>query len=325
MEKVLEIKNLKVHFDTPEGLVKAVDGISFSINKGESLALVGESGCGKSVTAKSILKLLKSPPAIITADKMNFQNEDLLNKSKKEMREIRGKEISMIFQEPMTSLNPVYSIARQLGEMYRIHTDMSKNDIHKECVEILKKVGIADAESKLKAFPHNLSGGLRQRVMIAMALSVKPTLIIADEPTTALDVTIQAQILDLLNELTSEFGMSTLLITHDFGVVSEMADRVAVMYAGKIVEEAKIDEIFKKALHPYTNALIGSIPGIVSKRGDKLRTIKGMVPNPLKLPEGCNFSSRCEYAREKCFQKDPPLEGFNDRRVACHYWEEIYE
>lgn len=324
-EIVLDINNLRVYFDTPEGIVKAVDGIDLEIKKGEKLALVGESGCGKSVTAKSILKLLRVPPALISADKMIFLDKNLIEISNKEMTSIRGKEISMIFQEPMTSLNPVYSIKMQLSEMYKIHTNLSKKEIENRCIEILDKVGIPDSKSKLESYPHNLSGGLRQRVIIAMALAIKPKLVIADEPTTALDVTIQAQILQLLRDLTTEMGMSTLLITHDFGVVSEMADKVAVMYSGKIVEEAKIDDIFEKPLHPYTNALIGSIPGLVTKRGDKLKTIKGMVPNPLKLPLGCNFASRCEYAKDKCLRIEPKIEVMGNRKVACHFWREIYE
>lgn len=315
-DRLLEVYNLSTRFFTPEGIVSAVDNVSFNVNRGETLALVGESGCGKTVTSLSIIRLL-APTAQITADKLEFNGEDLLGYSAEQIRKLRGKSISMIFQEPMTSLNPAYKVSKQLGEVFKIHFGMSDKEVYNASVEILRKVGIPDPEERMKVYPHQLSGGLRQRVMIAISLASRPQLIIADEPTTALDVTIQAQIMELLKDMQKDIGMSIILITHDFGVVGELADRVAVMYAGKIVEEGPFKEVFDHPLHPYTRALIDSIPGMKVQRGSRLESIKGMVPNPLRFPTGCRFHPRCPEAGEECSYNEPTDVYFGDRRVAC--------
>ena len=279
-EKFLEVKNLRTYFDTPEGMVKSVDGVSFSIKRGETLALVGESGCGKTVTSLSLIRLL-ADTAVVQADYMEVDGQQILELTKDEARKLRGSKISMIFQEPMTSLNPVYRIERQLGEVFRLHEpNLTKAQVFEKSVEILKKVGVPNPAERLKVYPHQLSGGLRQRVMIAISLASNPQMLIADEPTTALDVTIQAQIIDLMKELQKDLNMSILLITHDFGVVSQIAERVAVMYAGKIVEEGPLEQIFEDPWHPYTKLLILSIPGIKVTRGGRLESIAGTVPNP---------------------------------------------
>ena len=316
-EKFLEVKNLRTYFDTPEGLVKSVDGVSFSINRGETLALVGESGCGKTVTSLSLIRLL-ADTAQVQADYMEVDGQQILELTKDEARKLRGSKISMIFQEPMTSLNPVYRIEKQLGEVFRLHDPkLTKQQVFEKSVDILKKVGVPNPAERLKVDPHQLSGGLRQRVMIAISLASSPQMLIADEPTTALDVTIQAQIIDLLKELQKDLNMSILLITHDFGVVSQIADRVAVMYAGKIVEEGPLEKIFEDPWHPYTKLLILSIPGIKVTRGNRLESISGTVPNPLHFPEGCRFAPRCPYAMEICKQKPPEELVEGDRRVSC--------
>ncbi len=316
-EKLLEVRNLRTWFNTPEGVVKSVDGISFTINKGETLALVGESGCGKTVTSLSLIHLLPDT-AVIKADYIELDGQQIIELTKAEARKIRGSKISMIFQEPMTSLNPVYKIEKQLGEVFRLHNPkMAENEVKERSLEILKKVGVPNPEERLKVYPHQLSGGLRQRVMIAISLASNPQMLIADEPTTALDVTIQAQIIDLLKELQKDMNMSILLITHDFGVVSQIADRVAVMYAGKIVEEGKLEDIFADPWHPYTKLLILSIPGIKVTRGGRLEAIAGTVPNPLNFPKGCRFSPRCPYAMEICKEKEPEQTVKDGRRVSC--------
>lgn len=315
-DKLLEVRNLSTSFLTPEGRVPAVDNVSFDIGKGETLALVGESGCGKTVASLSIIRLL-APTAQITAEKMSLEGQDLLSLPPDQIRALRGKSISMIFQEPMTSLNPVYKISKQLGEVFTTHFGMNPQQVHQASINILTKVGIPNPKENLQSYPHQLSGGLRQRVMIAIALASAPQLVIADEPTTALDVTIQAQIMELLKLMQKEIGMSILLITHDFGVVSELADRVAVMYAGKIVEEGPFAEVFERPLHPYTRALIDSIPGMRIQRGSRLESIKGMVPNPLRFPNGCRFHPRCPDATEECRLADPADVVIGDRRVAC--------
>lgn len=317
---LLEVCNLNTTFFTPEGIVPAVDNVSFNIGKGETVALVGESGCGKTVTSLSVIKLLPST-AHIQAEKMLFEGQDLTFFSDEQIRKLRGKDISMIFQEPMTSLNPVYRIRRQIGEIYRTHFDMNPREIYEASINMLEKVGIPKPEERIDAFPHQLSGGLRQRVMIAIALASNPKLVIADEPTTALDVTIQAQVMELLKDMQKEMGMSILLITHDFGVVAEMADRVAVMYAGRIVEEGPFQTVFEQPRHPYTRALIDSIPGLKIRRGNRLESIKGMVPNPLRFPDGCRFHPRCPLATEVCRSVTPPDVELGERRVACHNWE----
>ena len=316
-ENIIEVQNLKTYFHTPEGIVKSVDGVSFSIEKGKTMALVGESGCGKTQTSLSLIRLL-APTAKVSADKIEINGKETKDYTKDQARGIRGKDISMIFQEPMTSLNPVYRVKRQLEEMIRLHQpELSKQDIYQRALNILTRVGIPEPQERIRVFPHQLSGGLRQRVMIAIALASNPRLLIADEPTTALDVTIQAQIIELLKEIQKEMKMSILLITHDFGVVSQMADTVSVMYAGKIVEQGSMKDIFEDPWHPYTRLLIMSIPGIKVKRGGRLETIEGAVPNPMNFPPGCRFYPRCPYAEERCMREEPVPEVIGGRMVRC--------
>ena len=316
-ENIIEVQNLKTYFHTPEGIVKSVDGVSFSIEKGKTMALVGESGCGKTQTSLSLIRLL-APTAKVSADKIEINGKETKDYTKDQARGIRGKDISMIFQEPMTSLNPVYRVKRQLEEMIRLHQpELSKQDTYQRALNILTWVGIPEPQERIRVFPHQLSGGLRQRVMIAIALASNPRLLIADEPTTALDVTIQAQIIELLKEIQKEMEMSILLITHDFGVVSQMADTVSVMYAGKIVEQGSMKDIFEDPWHPYTRLLIMSIPGIKVKRGGRLETIEGAVPNPMNFPPGCRFYPRCPYAEERCMREEPVPEVIGGRMVRC--------
>ena len=316
-ENIIEVQNLKTYFHTPEGIVKSVDGVSFSIEKGKTMALVGESGCGKTQTSPSLIRLL-APTAKVSADKIEINGKETKDYTKDQARGIRGKDISMIFQEPMTSLNPVYRVKRQLEEMIRLHQpELSKQDTYQRALNILTRVGIPEPQERIRVFPHQLSGGLRQRVMIAIALASNPRLLIADEPTTALDVTIQAQIIELLKEIQKEMEMSILLITHDFGVVSQMADTVSVMYAGKIVEQGSMKDIFEDPWHPYTRLLIMSIPGIKVKRGGRLETIEGAVPNPMNFPPGCRFYPRCPYAEERCMREEPVPEVIGGRMVRC--------
>ncbi|EFB90071.1 ABC transporter, ATP-binding protein [Pyramidobacter piscolens W5455] len=317
-DEYLRVENLHTYFHTPEGVVKSVDGVSFHIDAGETLALVGESGCGKTVTSLSLIRLL-ADSAEVFADKMTIDRRTIKGLSKEEARKIRGKQISMIFQEPMTSLNPVYRIEKQLGEVFRLHDPkISKREIYERSVAILKRVGVPKPEERLRVYPHQLSGGLRQRVMIAISLASAPRMLIADEPTTALDVTIQAQIIDLLKSLQKDMNMAILLITHDFGVVSQIADRVAVMYAGKIVESGRLEDIFQDPWHVYTKLLIMSIPGIKVTRGGRLESIAGTVPNPLNWPKGCRFAPRCPEALDICFEDEPPEYVCGERRVRCH-------
>lgn len=316
-ENIIEVQNLKTYFHTPEGIVKSVDGVSFSIEKGKTMALVGESGCGKTQTSLSLIRLL-APTAKVSADKIEINGKETKDYTKDQARGIRGKDISMIFQEPMTSLNPVYRVKRQLEEMIRLHQpELSKQDTYQRALNILTRVGIPEPQERIRVFPHQLLGGLRQRVMIAIALASNPRLLIADEPTTALDVTIQAQIIELLKEIQKEMEMSILLITHDFGVVSQMADTVSVMYAGKIVEQGSMKDIFEDPWHPYTRLLIMSIPGIKVKRGGRLETIEGAVPNPMNFPPGCRFYPRCPYAEERCMREEPVPEVIGGRMVRC--------
>ena len=317
-DEYLRVENLHTYFHTPEGVVKSVDGVSFHIDAGETLALVGESGCGKTVTSLSLIRLL-ADSAEVFADKMTIDRRTIKGLSKEEARKIRGKQISMIFQEPMTSLNPVYRIEKQLGEVFRLHDPkISKREIYERSVAILKRVGVPKPEERLRVYPHQLSGGLCQRVMIAISLASAPRMLIADEPTTALDVTIQAQIIDLLKSLQKDMNMAILLITHDFGVVSQIADRVAVMYAGKIVESGRLEDIFQDPWHVYTKLLIMSIPGIKVTRGGRLESIAGTVPNPLNWPKGCRFAPRCPEALDICFEDAPPEYVCGERRVRCH-------
>lgn len=317
---LLEVKNLQTQFKIKGGTVKAVDGVDFQVDKGEILAIVGESGSGKSVTSLSILGLIPSPPGKITGEIL-FNGEDLIKKKKKEMQDIRGNKISMIFQEPMTSLNPVFTIGFQLEEALIRHRNMDKKQAEIEAIKLLDIVGIPSPEDRIKDYPHKLSGGMRQRVMIAMALSCNPELIIADEPTTALDVTIQAQILDLIVKLKNKFNTSIILITHDLGVVAETADNVVVMYCGKVVEKSNVNDLFEKPLHPYTEGLLNSIPKIEETR-DRLFMIPGMVPNPLNMPKGCAFSDRCSKCMTKCRENVPELVNVNGRQVRCFLYAE---
>jgi len=318
MKELLVVKNLKTHFFTHEGIVKAVDGISFSLNKGETLGLVGESGCGKSVSSLSIMRLIPDPPGKIVDGEIWFEGKNLLKLNLKKMRDIRGKKISMIFQEPMTSLDPVFTIGSEIMETIQLHQGLKKEQARKRAINILKIVGIPDPEVRINNYPHQLSGGMRQRAMIAMALSCNPKLLIADEPTTALDVTIQAQILRLINNLKKEFGTSILLITHDLGVIAEMCEYVAVMYAGHIVEYTDVNTLFSNPLHPYTLGLNKSIPRMDTEV-ERLDTIKGLVPNLLDLPPGCPFYPRCDYRLKKCLQEMPELiEVENRHLVKCH-------
>jgi oligopeptide/dipeptide ABC transporter ATP-binding protein len=306
---LLEVSALHTSFNTDEGLVRAVDGVDFHIQKGEILGIVGESGCGKSVTALSIMRLIR-PPGKIDSGDIKFQGHSLLAYTEEEMRQLRGEQISMIFQQPQTALNPVFDVGNQIGEVLNIHQDFGKEAGYKRATELLKMVGIPDAERRVEAYPHELSGGMAQRVMIAMALACLPELLIADEPTTALDVTIQAQILDLIIGLRNRLETAVILITHDLGVVAETADRVAVMYAGQIVEEAKVRELFNHPKHPYTQGLIASIP-VLGERRDRLDVIPGIVPNLIDLPPGCRFAPRCRVREQQnltvCTQKEPIL------------------
>lgn len=315
---ILEVKNLTTYVSTPQGEINPVNDVSFKINKGEIVALVGESGSGKSVTSLSIMGLNASAIQYKPESQILFQGKDLLKMSEKELRKIRGNDITMIFQDPMFSLNPVHPIGRQIAESLVLHKKVDEKEAEKTALDLLKKVGIPDPERRLKEYPHQLSGGMRQRVMIAIALACNPQLLIADEPTTALDVTIQAQILNLLRDLQQEFGISILLITHDLGVVAEIADRVLVMYCGKIVEEGTVEDIFEKPLHPYTKGLLASVPPLHGPSKEMLDAIPGVVPNPYELPKGCNFVTRCEFATEKCRQEEPTLfKHPAGNRVSC--------
>ena len=313
---LLQVKDLKTYFYTDDGIVKAVDGIDFTIKKGETLGMVGESGCGKSVSALSLLQLVQDPPGKIINGEIWFKGEDLLKKKPEQMRKIRGNDISMIFQEPMTSLNPVYTIGEQISEAIILHQKLNKGNALEKTVEMLKLVGIPDPERTVHKYPHELSGGQRQRVMIAMALSCNPDLLIADEPTTALDVTIQAQILELIKKLKDEIGMAVLMITHNLGVIAEVSDHVVVVYAGKAVEYADVTSIFKHPKHPYAMALQKSIPQLTDKPGVKLEVIEGNIPDPLALPTGCKFHPRCKFAINICKKKEPELEKIGDNHIV---------
>ncbi|WP_439552801.1 ABC transporter ATP-binding protein [Falsiroseomonas sp.] len=319
---LLEVENLQTHFRTPDGINRAVDGVNFHVNAGETVAIVGESGCGKSVTAMSILRLIPEPPGKI-AGAIRFNGKNLLEASDKEMRAIRGNEISMIFQEPMTSLNPVLTVGRQIGETLRLHQGLSAQEAEDRAVEMLNLVGIPEAKRRVKEYPHQLSGGMRQRVMIAIALACNPKLLIADEPTTALDVTIQAQILELMKDLKHRVGAAIVLITHDLGVVAEVAERVIVMYAGRKVEEAAVGPLFRNPRHPYTQGLLGSMPKLGSSltgEETRLAEIPGLVPSLKKKIPGCVFASRCPKVTDLCTQYAPALEEKAPGHVAaCHY------
>ncbi len=324
MEPLLDVKNLKTQFFTQDGVVKAVDDVSFHIMPGETLGVVGESGCGKSITAMSIMRLIPSPPGKIVGGQILFDGEDVMKMSDEEVRSIRGNKIAMIFQDPMTSLNPVLTINRQISESLELHLGMSKSQSRARSIELLKMVGIPNAEERVDQYPHQFSGGMRQRVMIAMALSCNPSLLIADEPTTALDVTIQAQILDLMRNLQQEHNTALMMITHDLGVVAGMTDRIQVMYAGHVVETAPTEELFANPRHPYTVGLLNSIPRLDAVAKAKLEPIRGLPPDLIDLPDMCPFLPRCDYAREKCEQQNPPLLEVNDvHRSACWFWDEV--
>ena len=323
---LLEVENLQVGFDTEAGLLRAVVGVSFSVEAGRTLGLVGESGCGKSVTASSILRLVPSPPGSILGGAIRFDGTDILQLPRGDLPRIRGREIAMIFQDPMTSLNPVFTVERQMGEVLTYGFGLDRRAARAKSIEMLRTVGIAEPEARLSSYPHELSGGMKQRVMIAMALSSEPRLLIADEPTTALDVTIQAQILDLVKELQAKTGAAVIFITHDMGVIAEMCDEVAVMYAGRIVERGDIVSVFEHSEHPYTRGLLRSIPRKGTGRKSQLPTIEGVVPSLLDLPPGCRFSDRCWRRKERtapeqqrCVEVDPPLEPKTHGRAACHY------
>jgi peptide/nickel transport system ATP-binding protein len=319
---LLQVENLQTHFRTPDGVNRAVDGVSFHVEEGETLAVVGESGCGKSVTANSILRLVPEPPGKI-AGSIRFRGKDLLKLSEREMRNIRGNDISMIFQEPMTSLNPVLTVGRQLGETLRLHERLGRREADERAIEMLRLVGIPEAKRRIEEYPHQMSGGMRQRVMIAIALSCRPKLLLADEPTTALDVTIQAQILDLMKDLKTKIGAAIVLITHDLGIVAEVAERVMVMYAGRKVEEAPVAQLYRTPRHPYTQGLFGAVPKLgssLSGTQSKLAEIPGVVPSLKQRIEGCVFAGRCAQATDLCRQAAPALElKAPGHLAACHY------
>jgi len=325
MEHLLEVKNLQTQFPTRAGVVKAVDGVSFYLDRGELLGLVGESGCGKSMTALSIMRLVAEPGKIVGGEIL-FDDKDLLKLSDSAMRQMRGDDIAMIFQDPMTSLNPVYTVGEQIAEALRLHRKLSRKQARLATIEAMREVAIPDPARRVGDYPHQLSGGMRQRIMIAMALACDPKLLIADEPTTALDVTIQAQILELLDDLRKQRELAVLLITHDLGVVAEVADRVAVMYTGRIVEESPVDELFARPKHPYTEGLLRSVPKLTSEfaaKKDRLETIEGVVPRPTDLPPGCHFAPRCEFRMERCTHGEIPLYDLeNGVTVRCVLYED---
>ena len=317
MDDILQVKDLRTYFYSAGKEIPAVDGVSFSVRRGETLCVVGESGCGKSATSMSVMQLVAVPPGKYVSGEILFEGENLLGRPRRAMNKIRGKDMSMIFQEPMTALNPVQRIYRQISEVILAHEKVSKAEAKARSIQLLKVVGVPDAQRCAASYPHQLSGGMRQRVMIAMAFACKPKLLIADEPTTALDVTIQAQILELIKQLKDEYGMSVLFITHDLGVVAEIAQRVVVMYSGKIVEEAETKALFRKPLHPYTRGLLNCIPR-VDRREDKLNVVTGQVPDPANFPAGCRFHPRCPDCMEQCRHQAPALIDLGDRKVACH-------
>jgi len=319
-ERILEVKDLRTYFYTKEGVVKAVDGLSYHVKKGECIGLVGESACGKSVSAMSVLRLIPYPPGIIEGGEILFKGEDLLQVGEERMRDIRGNRIAIVFQEPTTSLNPVLTVGRQISESLELHREMDKEGARAESIKLLQLVGIPDPERRIKDHPHQFSGGMQQRIMIAMALSCDPELLIADEPTTSLDVTVQAQLLEIIANLRSEYGTAVIIITHNLGVVARYVDRVNVMYAGNLVETGPTDVIYAEPKHPYTLGLIASVPRLDSPRKETLRVIKGLPPNMAQLPKGCPFAPRCEYAMDRCREERPPVEEVGEEHYrACFY------
>ena len=324
VDNVLEVRDLRTYFHVMDGTVRAVDGVDFAIPRGKTLGVVGESGCGKSVTALTVMGLLDIPPAEIVSGEIIFDGRDLLQMEEDERRQLRGNEMAMIFQEPMTSLNPVFRVGDQIAESVVHHLDVSKDEAATRAVAALARVGISSPDRRARQYPHELSGGMKQRVMIAMALACEPKLIIADEPTTALDVTIQAQILELIKETQEATGAALMLITHDLGVVAEMVDEVIVMYAGRVVEHGTAEEVLLESRHPYTEGLLHSIP-TRAMRGQRLNVIKGQVPNPFNMPAGCNFAPRCPYRFEPCDGHDPRIGLVDERAVACWRWQDLPE
>ncbi|WP_406342683.1 ABC transporter ATP-binding protein [Streptomyces sp. NBC_00648] len=319
---LLEVRDLQVEFKTRDGIAKAVNGVTYSVAAGETLAVLGESGSGKSVTAQAVMGILDMPPGRITGGEIVFQGQDLLKLKEDARRKVRGSGMAMVFQDALSSLNPVLSVGAQLAEMFTVHKGMSRTDAKAKAVELMDRVRIPAAKERVGQYPHQFSGGMRQRIMIAMAMALEPALIIADEPTTALDVTVQAQVMDLLAELQREMNMGLILITHDLGVVADVADRIAVMYAGRIVEEAPVHEIYKAPAHPYTRGLLDSIPRL-DQKGQELYAIKGLPPNLMHIPSGCAFHPRCPMAQDVCRTDVPPLANVSEgRRSACHFWKE---
>jgi oligopeptide transport system ATP-binding protein len=324
MPPLLQVRDLRTVFNTEDGVVKAVDGISYDVEEGETLGLVGESGCGKSVSALSLLRLIPNPPGKIVSGEVIFEGEDLLKMDEDDLRHIRGNRISMVFQEPMTSLNPVLTVGRQLTEALELHLKMDRASANRRAVQLLEMVGIPEAESRINDYPHQFSGGMRQRVMIAMALSCNPKLVLADEPTTALDVTIQAQVLEILARLSRELGTAVVIITHNLGVVARYADRVNVMYAGKIVESASARDVYAKPRHPYTVGLLKSVPRLDEARRAKLEVIEGSPPDLINMPAGCPFYPRCTFRVDRCAEEMPPLMQVDDKHLAaCWEWKKV--
>ncbi|MCP9990962.1 MULTISPECIES: ABC transporter ATP-binding protein [Streptomyces] len=322
---LLEVRDLHVEFRTRDGVAKAVNGVTYGVDEGETLAVLGESGSGKSVTAQAVMGILDTPPGRVTGGEVVFQGRDLLTLKEEERRRIRGAEMAMIFQDALSALNPVLTVGDQLAEMFTVHRGMSRKDARAKAVELMDRVRIPAARERVRQYPHQFSGGMRQRIMIAMAIALEPALIIADEPTTALDVTVQAQVMELLAELRREYRMGLILITHDLGVVADVADRIAVMYAGRIVESAPVHDIYKAPAHPYTRGLLDSIPRL-DQKGRELYAIKGLPPNLTRIPPGCPFHPRCPLARDVCTTDDPPLyEVSGTRGSACHFWRECLD